>query len=361
MVKRERIFRAWTEEGYCTPVFGRGYGQASLVIADQVVGRTLSEPWKPEPLTWHCEADSDVRPDLSTFPVSISCSKGAFSRLWPNGCVEFLPLPIAVEDAHWFMLRCMQHVDEIDLETSDISWSEITEDGATTRWVSEVYWVSVIGISAAKLDAFKLSISPWGWCYFTERFMNRYRALGLRGLYFEHCGYIVDKRADAVPPPARPVPRIEQAPRWPKSEEAPNEEVARFTQAGEVFLQARGLSASSEPSAVLAALAVEVEALRPSYGKLKPKVRKELLSGLAGAFGLLLRRQLHWNWLDLQVTSRAWDLGLASPNGSHALCLNQVMVRQLTSPEPSTIVLLFNMIAAGNLPEGQAGDHVAIG
>lgn len=259
------------------------------------------------------------------------------------------------------MLRCTQHVDEIDLNNSDITWSEITEDGRTNRWVSEVYWVSVVGMNFAAFDAFKLSISPWGWCYFTERFINRYRALGLRGLYFEHCGYIVEKPEDSVPPPARPVPRIEQAPRWPQWEEAPEEEIARFAQAGETFLQTKGLSASSEPSAVLAALAAEIEAHRHGYGKLKPKVRKELLSGLAGAFGLLLRHQAHWNWVDLPVTSRAWDLGLKSPNGSHALCLNQVMVRQLTSPEPSTIVLLFNMIAAGNLPDGQPGDHVAIG
>lgn len=137
--------------------------------------------------------------------------------------------------------------------------------------------------------------------------------------------------------------------------------MSALCEAGQAFLQARGLNEVSEASAILNALAAEVEAHRPAYAKLKPKARQPLLDGLAGAFGLLLRQQLHWNWVDLQVTSRAWDLGLESPNGSHALCLNQVMVRQLTSREPSTIELLFNMIASGNLPPGQAGDRVAIG
>ena len=137
--------------------------------------------------------------------------------------------------------------------------------------------------------------------------------------------------------------------------------MAPFIQAGHAFLLARGLNETSEAAAILRALATEIEAHRPDFAKLKPKLKKTLLAGLSGAFGLLLRQRLQWNWVVLQVTSRTWDLGLESHNGSHALCLNQVMVRQLTSPQPSTIELLFNMIAASNLPDGQPGDHVAIG
>jgi hypothetical protein len=221
--------------------------------------------------------------------------------------------------------------------------------------------VNVVDPRASELDAFRLGIQPKVWVYFTERFVHRYLALGLKGVRFEHVGYIVDTPEYAVPPPPRPVPQVPEAPRWPKWQTAPEDEVAHYSQSGQALLQARGLSDTAEASATLNALAAEIEAQRPGYSKLKPKVRKALLDGLAGAFGLLLQRQLDWRWMDLQVTSRAWGLGLASPNGSHALCLNQVIERQFTSPEPSTIALLFNMISTGNLPLAGAGDHVAIG
>lgn len=357
-----KLYTAWCSEGFCAPLLS-SKGKTSLLDWAQAADSldAQSERWGSEPLTWRRNTNADLLPDMSIYPVRHTCSAAAARLLWPNDTRDFELLPIQVEGDPWHLMRCTHFIKEIVEHASDINWLEYSENDKIIRWASEIRWVNVLDQHAISLDAFKLTIQPKGPVFFSQQFVDRYRALGLSGIRFEHCGYIVDKPEDAVPPPARPVPRIEQAPRWPNWEAAPDEEVTRFTQAGETFLQARGLSASSEPSAVLAALATEIEAHRSCYAKHKSQARKELLSGLAGAFGLLLRHQLHWNWVDLPVTSRAWDLGLESPNGSHALCLNQVMVRQLTSHEPSTIVLLFNMIAAGNLPDGQAGDHVAIG
>ncbi len=361
MSTKEKLFRVWSEEGFRVPVFGQRTPPPSLQTQDDVHMGQPEMPWKTWHLEWFHDSKHNALPDVASSPIPASCSERAADLLWPGGAADFELLPIFVDNEPWRLLCSTRLVNCIDRESSDIDWSEREEGGRRIQSASHIRWINVVDSRASELDAFRLSIQPKVWVYFTERFVRRYFALGLRGVRFEHVGYIVDKPEDAIPPPPRPVVHPPQAPRWPKWEIAPEEEVAHFTQAGETFMQTRGLSASSEPSAVLAALAVEIEAHRPGFGKLKPKARKELLSGLAGAFGLLLRRQLHWNWVDLQVTSSAWDLGLASPNISHALCLNQVMVRQLTSPEPSTIVLLFNMIASGNLPDAQPGDHVAIG
>lgn len=361
MIERIRLYRAWADEGFCAPVFGSSYEGATLAIVDRVIGKTTAGPWSPKSLTWLRKSSHDVLPDLSSFPIGNTCSENAAGRLWPQGPKDLELLPVFVEGEAWYFMCCLRHMDNVVEESSDIEWVEYVDAGQIVRRVSDVRWITVCTAKTDGLDAFKLSISPWGWCYFTERFVERYRALGLKGVHFEHCGYIVDKPEDAVPPPPRPTPQVQQAPRWPKWETAPEEEVARFIQAGRAFLQARGLSESAEASAILSALAAEIDAHRPGFTKLRRKASNTLLEGLAGAFGLLLHRHLQWNWVDLQVTSRSSDLGLKSPNGSHALCLNQVMVRQLTASQPATIELLFNMIAAGNLPEGQAGDHVAIG
>ncbi|MDM7951208.1 hypothetical protein [Hydrogenophaga sp.] len=209
-------------------------------------------------------------------------------------------------------------------------------------------------------DAFKLNF--WrGPIFYTQNFVDRYEALGLKGVYFEHVGYVVDSAEQAVPPPPRPAPEVPQAPRWPRWREAPAKEKALVQSSGLAWLEAKGLNISSSAEAVLAAITAEVEALRPVRTTLKPKARNALFNGVGGAFALLLERDLQWRWVDLPMSSRSWGLGMASPNGSHALCLDQVTLRQMMSPEPPTITLLFNMIAGGNLPPGGAGDYVAIG
>lgn len=362
MSSQFRLYRARPEEGFCAPVYSREDEGLIRKISDRTSSTDASdEPWSPQSLILHRETKSDAIPHLSSFPIRYTCSQEAAVKLWPSGTNDFELLPIQVEGDPWHFIRCLRLVEALDVESSDISWNGYEDEGKPVKWVSDIYWVNVTDLNACQYDAFRLAIQPRGIEFFTEKFVERCGALNLRGLRFEHVGYIVDKPENAVPPPPRPIPEVPQAPRWPKWEAAPDEEVARFTQAGQAFLQARGLSESAEASAILNALAADIEAHRPGYAKLKPKARIEVLEGLAGAFCLLLRQQLQWNWVDLQVTSRAWDLGMESPNGSHALCLNQVMVRQLTSREPSTITLLFNMISVGNLPPGDPGDHVAIG
>lgn len=359
MTWREKIYRATVENGFCSPVFPNA---SCADVVERLLSGSSLDPWTPPRLTWERHSAKDAFPDFSVFPVLNTCSNDAAQELWPQPTQDLRLLPFFVDDSRWNFMCPLLYTNAIDTSSSEIDWSEyVDQQKQRLRWVSAVRWVNILEPHISRMDVFKLAIQPRGWGYFTERFVGRYQALGLKGVRFEHMGYLIDKPENAVAPPPRPVPQVNQAPRWTKWKTAQEEEIDSCIQAGHAFLLARGLNEASEAGAILGALATEIEAHRPEFAKLKPKVKKTLLAGPAGAFGLLLRQRLQWNWVALQVTFRTWDLGLESPNGGHALCLNQVMVRQLTSPQPSTIQLLFNMIAEGQLPEGGAGDHIAIG
>lgn len=357
MILPIRVFGAWNDDAYRHPV-------QSVESPTQSWTQICGAQDQPDSadllrLEWSTEGENRRAPDLTVFGLErgLICRKDTIDRLGLVDSELIELLPVSLESESWFTAIPKTIIQPLP---EKLSYDSIpTESGGECIvWIS---WFNILIADAGSINAFKLSLHPHGRVYFTEPFVKRCHALGLVGVRFEHVGYIVDKPENAVPPPLRPAPQVNEAPRWPKWKPALEEEVAPFTKAGQAFLQARGLTEASEASAILSILAAEVEAHRPDYTQLKPKPRKVLLDGLAGAFGLLLLQQLRWNWVVLQVTTRAWDLGLESPNGGHALCLNQVMVRQLTAAHPSTIELLFNMIAEGNLPEGQAGDHLAIG
>lgn len=359
----QKIYRCGPSEGFLYASFGE---ENKASVAEQHEDRKLNEGqpiegWSEWKMVWLDEWGKE-RPDVTHVASSIACSQDVVFRLWPQPTEDFERLPISINEEPWSVLRPLRWVDLYDPGTTHIEWNGYKDsDGTEHRWISHIPWINIVDSRALHWEAFKLSFKPKGSVYYTQRFVDRYEALGLKGVFFEHVGYVVDSAEHAVPPPPRPAPEAPQAPRWPRWREAPAKERALVESSGLAWLEAKGLNAASSAEAVLAAITVEVETLRPVRATLKPKARNALFNGVGGAFALLLERDLQWRWVDLPVSSRSWGLGMASPNGSHALCLDQVTLSQMMSPEPPTITLLFNMIASGNLPPGSAGDHVAIG
>lgn len=360
----QKIYQCGHPEGFLYASFGEK-NKASEVERSEyeiLIEARPIEKWSKWKMTWIKERQREKKPDVTIATMNVACSQIAATGLWPQTAADFELLPITVDEDFWSILRPLQWTEQYDPATTHIEWNGYKDpDGTEHRWISRILWINIIDPRALQWDAFKLSFSPRYREFYTQRFVDRYEALGLKGVYFEHVGYVVDSAEHAVPPPPRPAPEVPQAPRWPRWREAPAKEKALVQSSGLAWLEARGLNATSSADAVLAAITAEVEALRPVRTTLKPKARNALFNGVGGAFALLLERDLRWHWVDLPVSSRSWGLGMASPNGSHALCLDQVTLSQMMSSEPPTITLLFNMIAAGNLPPGNAGDHVAIG
>ena len=360
----QKIYHCGPSEGILFASFGSENIASEVEISEyeRLAEARPLEHWSQWAMMWLEERRGDKKPDVTIAAMRISCSQRAATSLWPQTTEDFELLPFTVDGEAWYVLRPLRWVSTYEPTKSHIEWNGYKDsDGTEHRWISHIPWLNIVDARALQWDAIKLGFSPRYREFYTQRFVDRYNALGLKGVFFEHVGYVVDSAENAVPEPPRPAPEVPQAPRWPRWREAPAKEKALVQAAGLSWLQAKGLSASSSAAEVLAAITAEVEALRPVRMTLKPKARNALFNGVGGAFALLLERDLKWRWVDLPVSSRSWGVGLASANGSHALCLDQVTLTQMMSPEPPTITLLFNMIAAGNLPPAEAGDHVAIG
>jgi hypothetical protein len=360
------IYHLWPQEGFAS-IWSSNPDEwnPSLKANREEVFETLVEA-KPLPnwigwqMTMVTRPEEDQIPDITWVLGNIVILEQAARKLLAQPNRDFELLPFTIDGNDWRLLRPLRWVDAYE-PTKSTLWNEVVLPDGTEHRVPNVSWINIVDPRALQWDAFKLSFAPRQREFYTQRFVDRCDALGLKGVRFEHVGYVVDSAEHAVPPPPRPVPEVPQAPRWPRWREASAKEKALVQSGGLAWLVAHGLSATSSADAVLAAITAEVEALRPVRTTLKPKARNALFNGVGGAFALLLERDLQWRWVDLPVSSRSWGLGMASPNGSHALCLDQVTLRQMMASEPPTITLLFNMIAAGNLPDGQPGDHVAIG
>jgi hypothetical protein len=360
----QKIYECWPSDGYYSPLFDEDNHASAIqqFKSDELLEGKSIQIWSKWEITWLREYGKKTKPDMAVAHLTQSCSKQAALGLWPDKVTDFELLPFTVEGELWFVLRPLQWIEQYDPATTHIEWNGYKDpDGTEHRWISHIPWINIVDPRALQWDAFKLGFSPRYREFYTQRFVDRYEALGLKGVFFEHVGYVVDSAEHAVPPPPRPAPEVPQAPRWPRWREAPAKEKALVQSSGLAWLDARGLNAAASAEAVLAAITAEVEALRPVRATLKPKARNALFNGVGGAFALLLERDLQWRWVDLPVSSRSWGVGMASPNGSHALCLDQVVLRQMMASEPPTITLLFNMIAGGSLPPGHAGDYVAIG
>ena len=75
-------------------------------------------------------------------------------------------------------------------------------------------------------------------------------------------------------------------------------------------------------------------------------------------WGDALRRAVQWKWRSLVSGDDQW-LAIASPDGAHAVAVESMVARQLQKRD-TTIVLLFNMIVGGKLPEARAGQVVPL-
>ncbi len=116
-----------------------------------------------------------------------------------------------------------------------------------------------------------------------------------------------------------------------------------------------GIALDAEPAAIVDAIAAVVVRAR--------REQRPLGDGEQRLLGLLwgdaVTRAAGWRWRAL-VDDDVTSLAIASPDETVACDIDAFIPRQLAKRE-STIVLVFNMIVAGRLPEAAAGRVVTIG
>lgn len=98
-----------------------------------------------------------------------------------------------------------------------------------------------------------------------------------------------------------------------------------------------------------------MQKLRPAFSTMSAEERIDASLGLSAIYGELLHSACGWSWAELREgRSKRW-IAVLAPSGQHVLPLLPCARQQVQSEAPS-VALLFNMIAAGNLPTVEPGE-----
>lgn len=87
-----------------------------------------------------------------------------------------------------------------------------------------------------------------------------------------------------------------------------------------------------------------------------PEQKKDMAFWLAFAWGDILVRELHWEWVMLEGEKTRKSIAVASPSRAHAVPVVQYMERlAMNENADQNSQLLYNMISADKLPPAQPG------
>jgi hypothetical protein len=330
--------------------------------------RALEHGWQEASLEWNKTKNKDATPDISKvfgYGGALCFRRSMAQRLFPYSTTELEFLPARLDDQEWVLLNCLRVTRSIDLDSSDVEYLEVADH---PPWIFDVGWLNIVDRSALEWDVFCIPNStdpstPRRF-FVTDLFVDRVQQLGLRGLEFKHVGYIVGNASEAVPkPPAPPPPAAKASKRKPpKLSSGPLSagEQIEMAAAGAVCRQRLQLPPDANPETVLQRITEEMQKLRPVLSTISADERIDTLLGLSAIYGDLLRSACGWSWAEVREgRSKRWIAALA-PSGTHALALLPYVQKQIQSETP-TVTLLFNMIAAGQLPPAEPGRLVLVG
>ena len=377
------IHRIHGSGAFLTPVVNDEHALSPEQRADWEMFRKAIVPpmWDPQRwvLHWRNHNRVGIKPDWSDYLVVQMCSAQAAQVLWPDGPPSGLTLlPITVGGEPWFFVLCT-HVVPVDPASSSAYYASSPEERERMTKASAageaafrahldsvVHYEPICNVtdpSVAQLDMFRVA-NPYypeiiSVVYCTERFKSRFEALGLKGMECWPEGYIVDGPANAVMPKKLEIPK-QELPRWTQAREANPEALQKVQRAGQHWYEQQGFGADTDGLTIVRAIEAVVQHHGENRHKLKKAAWAQLELELQGAWGLLLQRDLGWQWLEVAVGMRTYALAVQTPNASHALCLPNALRRQFRQAPETTLELTYNMLKAGDLPPGEAGQRVSL-
>ena len=379
----QTIFKIYPEDGFFTPAVNDGHVLTPEQEADRAAfdAARVPETWDPTRwvLHWRRFNRAKRKPDWDKYCQTPMCSAQTAKRLWPDGPSSGLTLlPITVGGEPWFFVVCT-HLVAVDAASSSAFFGSAPEalerlgnasaqgDEALFAYLkAEDHYEMIVNVTdpaVAELDLFR-AVNPYypdhfPIIYCTERFKSRCEALGLKGMSFWKAGYIVDGPTNAVMP--KKLERVQQVlPRWTQAREANPESLQKLQQAGQQWYAQQGFGADTDGLTIVRAIEAVVNHHGQNQHKLKKAAWAQLELELQGAWGLLLERDLGWQWLEVAVGMRTYALALQTPNASHALCLPNALRRQFRNAPETTLELTYNMLKAGDLPPGEVGQRVSL-
>lgn len=369
-----KLWQAFSAEGFAAPVAG-DFEKFCRGGYEQLRKRSLILDWKPVDIEWCRNRKSDKLGEMGTlYTVNDVCFRKSDSqKLFPMLPADVELLPLRLGDVDWVLLNCLRSGTAIDRESSDLwitTLPDLPEYKGVQPWISEIRWINLIEprALAERWEVLCVPASTDTMAYrhlvLTDVFVDRVHSMGLRGLDFKHVGYIVADASQAMPkPPAPPPPAAKPSKRKPPkltSRPLPADERIEIAEVGAQWRQRLHLSGEMSPEAVLQRIAEEMQKLRPAFWTMSAEERLDASLGLSAIYGELLRSACGWSWAELRESrSKRW-IAMLAPSGTHALVLVPYMQQHIQAEAP-TVTLLFNMIAAGQLPPAEPGQLVSIG
>ncbi|MFO0869675.1 MAG: hypothetical protein U0935_12155 [Pirellulales bacterium] len=111
-----------------------------------------------------------------------------------------------------------------------------------------------------------------------------------------------------------------------------------------------------KPAKIAEAIHDAIDALRKR--KAKKKEKEQFAIDCGSLWGQALCTATGWAWQHLEVDSGEGTYAVCSPNGSHAVIPLRVVFHLVTHPKTeNNSLLLFNLIASGNVPASTAGAY----
>lgn len=365
MGKLMRLWKANCQERFAGPSVS-DVDNPNLDMRIDLHTQPMLHSWQPAKLTWFRDSPNHPLPDISipTWYGSICFRRSMSDLLLPSRGNEIELLPACLDGEDWVIVHCLRNVTEIDLSISEVRNSPQPDYPLV---IAEIHWVNIVIPNSIDLDllyipAFSHPMAPRH-LLLTDAFVDRVQAFGLRGLDFKHVGYIVPDASQAVPrPPAPPAPPPKASKRKPpkfSAEPMAMRDLAEILAAGARWRERLQLTRDASPQSILKGITVEMNALRPTWWDVTADARIDASLGLAAIYGELLCKACGWSWIELrQSRSKRW-IAVAGPDHRHAVALLPYVHQQIETPDP-TVTLLFNMIAAADLPAADPGALVVV-
>lgn len=347
-----KLWAASAAERYAAP-YAVDYDHFKANGAYDLHKRPLFGGWSSVELALDRQRKTDKACDISTLYVSnaLCMRRSVATTLFPRSIatrrIELLPLHLGEDE--WVLVNSLQRVKQVNSQEmfiSTIPWLNLAEP----RAIKEAW--ELICVPMVTHDSAARHI------LLTDVVVDRIKKVGLYGLDFKHVGYVVTDASQAVPKPPDP-PKPPPKPNKGKPPKLtsgllPADEQIEIAEVSAKWRQRLQLAPDANPQTILQRITEEMQKLRPAFWTISAEERIDASLGLSAIYGELLHSACGWSWAELRASrSKRW-IAVLAPTGNHALALVPYVQQQIQSEAP-TVALLFNMIAAGDLPAAEPG------
>lgn len=302
--------------------------------------------WVPLDLSHYAEGRNARKQKIADFTrvlTGVYAVSARARRALESVCgdwVDWLPLKSALGEYYW--MRANRVLDALDIEASICEFYEYSPTDVR-RIDHHVFKPGAVG----NAPMFFLKQHPTTQLYATQAFVDAYNDAGLTGLLLELVFPVPRQPVSEAPKSSMREPKPQLGPPLPslKAEPLPPELRKDFRRMSKKFLRKHGDDLAKELKAELddlRAAATDAEAL------------EEAANDLGLRFGYLLARELNWR---LQWGSYAAEGGtlegpaVVSMDNKYAVFPAHMVYAKLTNKdEANTLLLLYNMLKAGQLP-----------